>query len=141
MTQLFNLMTSILFKSYLACFCHFGEISNFFVFHVTLSVLMLSKWNFAVILSLNDKWVVKRLKFGSCCMINYGETGNDILPEFLVFKWLISGWRIFEADRCNHMPRPLFLIVECDIVGQWDVSKEKKMTQTLQNHAYMRQLV
>ena len=39
------LMTSALFKSYLACFCHFGEVSNLFVFLITLSVLMLKKRN------------------------------------------------------------------------------------------------
>ena len=32
-------------------------------------------------------------------------------------------------------------VAECNIVGQWDVSKERKMKQTLQNHAYIRQLV
>ena len=32
-------------------------------------------------------------------------------------------------------------VVECHIVGQRDVSKERKMTQTLQNHAYIMQLV
>ena len=30
-------------------FCHFWEILNLFVFLITLSVLMLKKWNFAVI--------------------------------------------------------------------------------------------
>ena len=40
----------------------------------------------------------------------------------------------YEADRCK-------TIVECHIVGQWDVSKERKTTQALQNHAYIRQLV
>ena len=42
--------------------------------------------------SYNDKWVVKRLKFGSYCMTNCGETGTYILPEFLDLEWLISGW-------------------------------------------------
>ena len=46
-----NLMTSALFKSYLAYFCHLGKFLIFFVFHVTLSVLMLMKWNFTVIWS------------------------------------------------------------------------------------------
>ena len=32
-------------------------------------------------------------------------------------------------------------VVECHIVGKRDVSKERKMTQTLQNHAYITQLV
>ena len=41
---------------------------------------MLTKWNFAVILTLNNKWVVKRLKFVSYCMINDGETSNEIFP-------------------------------------------------------------
>ena len=69
-------MTYAFLKSYLACFCHFGEISNLFVFLITLSVLTLKKWNFAVILSLKHKWLVKRLKFGSYFMINCGETGS-----------------------------------------------------------------
>ena len=43
-------------------------------------------------ISLNDKWVVERLKFGSYCMINCGKTNNDIFPEFLVFHCLVSGW-------------------------------------------------
>ena len=46
---------------------------------------MLSKQNFAVILSLNDKWVVKTLKSGSYCMINCEETRNDIFLKFPVF--------------------------------------------------------
>ena len=66
------------FESCLACFCHFGDFFFFLVFHVTLSVLMINKWNFAVIFTANDTWVVKRLKFGSYCMINCGETSNDI---------------------------------------------------------------
>ena len=41
---------------------------------------MLKKWNFAVILGIKDKWVVKRLKFGSYCMINCGEPDNEIFP-------------------------------------------------------------
>ena len=108
-------MTSASFQSYLACFWHFCEISIFFVFHVTLSVLMLRKWNFTDILTyilpllrfqgvqkcnigriwvkLNDKWVVKRPKFASYCTINCGEIGNNIFLEFLVFEWLISGRR------------------------------------------------
>ena len=56
-----------------------------------LSVLMLRKWKFALILSLTDKLAVKGLNFERYCMINCGKTGNDISPEFLVFKWLISG--------------------------------------------------
>ena len=137
-------MTSKFLKGCLACFCHFWEISIFFVFHITLSVLMLSKWNFAVILSLNDKWVVKRLKFGSYCLINCGETGHDILLEFLVFEWLISGWHHIWSWQGNHIdhppPYPYPPIVECHIVGQRDVSKERKMMQALQNHAYIMQL-
>ena len=83
------LMTSTLFKSYLACFFHFLEISNLFVFLITLSVLMLKKCNFAVILSLKHKWVVKRLKFGSYFMINCGETGNDIFVW-----WFLNSYRL-----------------------------------------------
>ena len=84
------LMRSALFKSYLACFCHFGEISNLFVFLITLLVLMLKKWTFAVILSLKHKWVVKRLKFGSYFMINCGETDNDIFRNF----WFLNSYRL-----------------------------------------------
>ena len=85
------LMRSALFKSYLACFCHFGEISNLFVFLITLLVLILKKWNFAVILSLKHKWVVvKRLKFGSYFMINCGETDNDIFRNF----WFLNSYRL-----------------------------------------------
>ena len=50
-----NLLTSTLFKSCLDCFGCFEIFLMFLVFHVTLSVLMLKKWNFAVILSINDK--------------------------------------------------------------------------------------
>ena len=41
---------------------------------------MLKKWNFAVILTLHSKSLVKRLKFVSYCIINFGEIGHDILP-------------------------------------------------------------
>ena len=58
----------------------FEKFLIFLVFHVTLSVLTLKKWNFAVILGIKDKWVVKRLKFGSYCMINCGEPDNEIFP-------------------------------------------------------------
>ena len=84
------LMRSALFKSYLACFCPFGEISNLFVFLITLLVLMLKKWTFAVILSLKHKWVVKRLKFGRYFMINCGETDNDIFRNF----WFLNSYRL-----------------------------------------------
>ena len=84
------LMTSALFKSYLACLCHFGEISNLFVFFITLSVLMLKKLNFAAILSLKHKWVVKRLKYGSYFMINCEETGNYIFDNF----WFLNSYRL-----------------------------------------------
>ena len=50
-----NLLTSTLFKSCLDCFGCFEIFLMFLVFHVTLSVLMLQKWNFAVILSIKDK--------------------------------------------------------------------------------------
>ena len=124
-------------------FSIFGKFPVFFVFHVTLSVLMLKKWNFAVILIQDIRWVVKRLKFVSYCMINCGETGNDIFPKILVFEWLQVDV-IFEADGCIKLisppPPPPHPIVECHIAGQWDVSKERKMTWTLQNHPYIRQL-
>ena len=61
-------------------FAIFEKCLFFLVFHVILSVLMLKKWNFAVILSIKDKSVVKKLKFGSCCMIKGGETNNGICP-------------------------------------------------------------
>ena len=41
---------------------------------------MLKKWNSAVILSIKDTWLVKRLKFGSYYVINCGETDNGIFP-------------------------------------------------------------
>ena len=50
---------------------------------------MLRKWNFAVMLSLKQKQVVKRLKFGSYCTINCGETGN-IFQNF----WFFNRYRL-----------------------------------------------
>ena len=41
---------------------------------------MPKKWNFAVTQSIKDKWVVKRLKFGSYCMIKCEETNNVKFP-------------------------------------------------------------
>ena len=38
-------------------------------------------------------------------------------------------------------PPPLPPIVERHIIGQWDASKKRTLTETLQNHAYIRQLV
>ena len=76
-----HLMMSTLFKKVIEpVFAIFVKFLIFFVFHVTLSVLLLKKWNFAVILTVNNKWVVKRLKFGSYCMMNCGETCNNIFP-------------------------------------------------------------
>ena len=50
-----NLLTSTLFKSCLDCLASFEIFLIFLVLHVTLSVLMLKKWNFSVILSIKDK--------------------------------------------------------------------------------------
>ena len=116
-------------------FAIFRKFLIFFVFHITLSVLILRKWNFEVILSLNDKWVVKRslevitrlydtLKLGSYCTINYGKTGNYIF-------WFLNVWFqadvIFEINGCILVPNPNHPIMR-QIVGQRDVSKERKMT-------------
>ena len=73
-----NFLASTLFKSCLDCFASFEIFLIFLVFHVTLWVLILKKWNFAVISSIKDKQIVKRLKFGSYCMINCGENDNDV---------------------------------------------------------------
>ena len=58
--------------------------------------------------------------------------------------WFSNGWFqsdvTFETDRCNHIDPPP-PNVECHIISQWDMSREKKMSQTLQNHAYIRHLV
>ena len=102
-------------------FCQFWNISDFLVFHVTLSVLMLKKWNFAVILSIKDKEIVKRLKFGSYCMINCGETDNDIFLWFLVFEWLHAGV-ITEADGCIILIRP-----NCWVSHRWPVGCIKRV--------------
>ena len=87
------LMSSAFFKSYLACFCHFWEIFNLFVFLIALSNLMLKKWNLAVILSLKHNWVGKRLIFGCYFMINYGETGNYIFCNF----WFLNSYRLMSC--------------------------------------------
>ena len=50
----------------------------------------------------------------------------------------IWSWRVYQINLpSSPPPHP---IVECHIAGQWDVSKERKMTWTLQNHPYIRQL-
>ena len=51
---------------------------------------MLKKWNFAVILSLKHKWVVKRFQFGSYFMINCAETDDDIFRNF----WFLNSYRL-----------------------------------------------
>ena len=99
------------------------------------------KWNCAVMLNLNDKWVVKRLRFGSYCMINCAETSNDIFLKFPIFNGWFQADVILEAEGCIILnPNPNPPIAECHIFGQWDVLKETKMTWTLQNYAYMRKL-
>ena len=66
---------------------------------------MLKKWNFAVILSLKHKWIVKRLKFGSYFRINCGESGNDIFCSFWFLNsqdWRhIWSWRVYLIDPSN----------------------------------------
>ena len=47
---------------------------------------MLKKWNFAVILTVTNKWGVKRLKFVSHCMINCGETECHIAGQWDLSK-------------------------------------------------------
>ena len=58
--------------------------------------------------------------------------------------WFSNGWFqsdiIFETDRCNHIDPPPPNVV-CHIVSQWDMSREKKMSQTLQDNEYIRHLV
>ena len=41
----------------------------------------------------------------------------------------------------SYWPPTIPPIVECHIVGQWDVSKEREMALALRNHTYIRQLV
>ena len=41
----------------------------------------------------------------------------------------------------SYWPPTIPPIVECHIVGQWDVSKEREMALALRNHTYVRQLV
>ena len=50
---------------------------------------------------------------------------------------MVTGWRHIWSWRMYQIDPP---IVECYIAGQWDVSKERKMTLTLENHSYIRQL-
>ena len=50
---------------------------------------------------------------------------------------MVTGWRHIWSWRMYQIDPP---IVECYIAGQWDVSKERKMILTLENHSYIRQL-
>ena len=50
---------------------------------------------------------------------------------------MVTGWRHIWTWRMYQIDPP---IVECYIAGQWDVSKERKMILTLENHSYIRQL-
>ena len=50
---------------------------------------------------------------------------------------MVTGWRHIWSWRMYQIDPP---IVECYIAGKWDVSKERKMTLTLENHPYIRQL-
>ena len=59
-----------------------------------------AKWNFAVILSLHDKWVVKTLKSWSYCMINCKETDMTFSRNFRFSNGLLQADVIFKADRC-----------------------------------------
>ena len=65
---------------------------------------MLKKWNFAVILSLNHKWVVEILKFGSYFMINCGETIFSVISGF----WIVTGWRHIWSWRVYLIDSPNF---------------------------------
>ena len=79
-----NLMTSTLFYKLFSLFFPLLGSFYFFVFHITLSVLMLKKGKFVifiVILTVNNKWVVERLTFVSYCMINSGESSRVIPYE------------------------------------------------------------
>ena len=51
---------------------------------------------------------------------------------------MVTGWRHTWSRRVHHI-HPLQLLSH--IAGQWDVSKDRKTTLTLQNHACIRQLV
>ena len=88
---------------------------------------MLKKRNFAVILTQDIRWVVKRLKFVSYCMINCGETGNDIFPKILVFEWLQVDV-IFEADGCIKLisPPPSSTPPNCWVSYRWPVGCIKR---------------
>ena len=49
---------------------------------------------------------------------------------------LTSYLKLIGVIKVNAPLPPYPTIVECNIVGQWDVSKERKMTKTWQKHAY-----
>ena len=75
----------------------------------------------------HDKWwVVKRLTCASYCMINCGETGNDISWNF----WFSNGWFqadvIFKADKCiiltHNSPSPC----NCWVSYSWPVGYGKR---------------
>ena len=96
----------------------------------------LKKWNFAVILSLKHKWVVKRLKFGSYFMINCGETGNDIFRNF----WFLNSFRLTSYLKLTGVFywSPQFLSVASLASRMYQL---RGKCQTLQNHAYIKQLL
>ena len=78
-------MMSTLFWKLFSLFLPFwGFFFFFLVFHVTLSVLMIKKWNFAVIFTANDTWVVKRL--------NAWLIVEKPVMTFSAF-WMVTGWR------------------------------------------------
>ena len=43
-----------------------------------------------------------------------------------------------KEDKANLFPAS---IIDCEIEGEWDVSKERSMTYTLRNHRYVAELV
>ena len=88
-----NLMTPTLFLQLFSLFCHFWEISNFFLSSINFISFNAKKMELCCYIMVNDKWIIKRPKFESYCAINCGETDNDISLKFLVFELLILGWR------------------------------------------------
>ena len=74
---------------------------------------------FAVILTLNNIWVVKRLKFGSYCMINCGETCNDIF-------WFLNGYKLTGVSYWSPPPQ-IKCTVYCKYANlSWCMPKSSK---------------
>ena len=99
------LMKSALFKSYLAWFCHFWRISNLFVFLITLSVLMVKKWNLIVILSLKHNELLRGLSLEVIWWLNV----EKLVMIFSVISgfWIVTGrhhiwsWWVYLNDPPN----------------------------------------